>query len=783
MHNRCQEHSTLTVEQVNLFLDDLAASADNDSKKNVLARILRKTTLDEQAWIIRIILRDLKVGIRHESVLKNYHPDAMDYYNVSSDLRQVFKDLEDAEKELGKDIFRLFKPIRPMLAGKKNPGEMMTLLEGIPVLIETKFDGERIQCHYKDGEVKFFTRNANDYTNIYGPKMSETIQKNLNCRACILDGEMIVYDEHEGTIVPFGSNKTIANSEGADSEGKHLCYMVFDILYILGHKGEEANLMNARLNERRTILKRVVTTVRNVFEIVSAKETSRVNDIFDEFNKSAQNNEEGIIVKQLDSTYQPNDRSTKWLKMKTDYIEGLGDSLDLCIVGGYFGEGRVRTGGVDWTDHITVFLMAVTKTVDKENPTNSLFYPFCKVGTGYSVEELNKLRAMLKPHWKKYDPRILPSYFPNWTPAMTERPDVYVDDPSKSVVMELKGAEITPSVSFPSGCTLRFPRVLKIRYDKDWSDSMSVEQLQEMISDATHTRALKQKEKKMQDLLDVPEDTSKRRGRRTGSSRKKDELLPQFRDTDTSNVEQTSQLFDNFEFCILNVNDKIITKSELECYIVKHGGLKVQNILPSTTHIIASKIDVKVSNLIRRQALDIIRCEWVIDCMKYEKIIDLSPRYMLHISPYTKKVFSKTLDSYGDSYTKDVDAEEVRDILKVMILDKHEKTENGWDRLTDEETEICKCKTNQFRGFLFFISKSRSYDYEILRMKIEAHGGSVVNEISEGLTHIVDYNLKQDKLPELQKIARILHCKIVNKSWIEEQTFSQKPPDLNAVAV
>jgi DNA ligase-1 len=93
------------------------------------------------------------------------------------------------------------------------------------------------------------------------------------------------------------------------------------------------------------------------------------------------------MVKTLDknSTYEPSKRSFKWLKVKKDYIEnnGIGDSLDLVVVGANYGKGK-RTGLYG------VFLMACY------DPDYDTYETLCFVGTGFSEENLKIFNEQFK---------------------------------------------------------------------------------------------------------------------------------------------------------------------------------------------------------------------------------------------------------------------------------------------------------------------------------------------------------------------------------------------------
>ena len=150
-------------------------------------------------------------------------------------------------------------------------------------------------------------------------------------------------------MAPFGLNKQVAmkSEEELGDEFAHMqiCYKVFDILYLKAHgeESEEINLMGARLQDRKKVLFKVVKEVPNQLEVIRGKECLSVEEVFEEFNQSVWRNEEGIMIKRLDSAYKPAERSNNWIKLKGEYIDSIGDTLDLLIIGGYFGE-RKRIG-------------------------------------------------------------------------------------------------------------------------------------------------------------------------------------------------------------------------------------------------------------------------------------------------------------------------------------------------------------------------------------------------------------------------------------------------------
>lgn len=737
LKHRAGDSAGLTVEDVNRLLDELAEAVDSDAKKRALSNVVRSMNATEQSWMARIILKDMKIGT-NESILKAYHDRAYEIYSNTNNLREVFTKLQDRTSQLGTQLFTLHQPIKPMLAGRKSYQDLKRILGSRSVYVETKFDGERIQCHFERfGDIRLFTRNANDYTQLYGAKMRDLLlDAVVGVDACILDGEMIVWDAIAHVPLAFGHNKTVANA--VESSTHHLCYMVFDLLYMKTSDGVEHDLMARPLSERKELLKSLLREVPNRLQPVPYQEVTGAKAVFDAFNSAVERNEEGLIVKAKDSPYVPDDRSDAWLKLKSDYIDNIGDSLDLLIVGGYYGSGfRAKAGGENF-EHITVFLCAVASKVDLRNPRRSKFIPFCKVGTGYSLAQLQELRTKLKPQWRRFT--MSPDYWPPWAPPAKDRPDFYIEDPSQSAILEVKGAEIVDSDSFPSACVLRFPRVQNIRYDKAWSDAMTYQELRDLIEN------FRRKAPEVAVMLDELPKRKREMKPRVRSSR--GDVLDSFKDTDTSGLRAASALFNDCEFLVLQSKQK----EAIERLIVQHGGTKVQNWCPTTTHVIADSSDpLRVRNFIQKNDVTVFKSKWVVDCAEQGELLAVKPMYLLSASYNLRAEMMGKFTDYGDSFVMPYST--VHDYLEVAkqlsparVTALLNEWGTDWLSRIPQEALACIKRVKAFRliGVSVYIPRTASPESlvsgrdllrEVIALKVLAHGGTVTENVSRKTTH------------------------------------------------
>ena len=213
--------------------------------------------------------------------------------------------------------------------------------------------------------------------------------------------------------------------------------------------------------ERREKMEKVVKEDDFVKHIPMAI-VKNENDIEDFFENSINAGSEGLMLKTLGSPYQAGSRGSHWLKLKREYQNELGDSLDLVVIGGFFGKGR-RTGNYG------TLLLA---TYEEDEDT---FTSICKVGTGFSDEDLDQLYQILNPKVTiKKNPRI----------DSEMEADVWFEP---ELVIEVVASEITLSpihkaardkIRKGAGLALRFPKFTgKMRVEKMAEDASTNEEV------------------------------------------------------------------------------------------------------------------------------------------------------------------------------------------------------------------------------------------------------------------------------------------------------------------
>jgi hypothetical protein len=115
-------------------------------------------------------------------------------------------------------------------------------------------------------------------------------------------------------------------------------------------------------------------------------------------------------------------------------------------------------------------------------------FPFCKVGTGFNMEQLAAWRKQLMPHLVRFDHKKPPAHLKQWTAKADDRPHFWIPL-DKTLVFEVNFGEIISTDQFAGGLTLRFPRLHKNRTDKPWFQCETVADVREFKDTGSNPRA------------------------------------------------------------------------------------------------------------------------------------------------------------------------------------------------------------------------------------------------------------------------------------------------------
>jgi len=365
-------------------------------------------------------------------------------------------------------------PVEPMLAKPtKSCAEVLKRLNGLRFTCEYKYDGERAQIHMTspDGKTKVFSRNLLDTSEKY-PEVplyvKEACKDKKIVHDFIMDTEVVAYNREKEQFVPFQILSTRKKTEeSAESAKVQVIVQAFDLMYINGE-----SLLQKTLEERRALLQKYFQPIEGKFRFASFMDFQEDGDTtqIEEFLDAAVKGKcEGLMVKTLDvnADYEPSRRSLNWLKLKKDYLEGISDSVDLVPIGAYHGKGK-RTGVYG------AYLLACYDS-DTEQ-----FQSVCKIGTGFSEEDLEMLSKGLNEH-------IIPQKSSQYNVSDSLECDVWFDAVQ---VWEVRAADLSKSSAHRGavdktgdpgrGIGLRFPRFEKVRADKNVEHATTSDQILDM---------------------------------------------------------------------------------------------------------------------------------------------------------------------------------------------------------------------------------------------------------------------------------------------------------------
>lgn len=440
-----------------------AGIGSQERKITELVKLLKQLQPISNKYVVRIIIGKLRLGFSTMTILdalswstssdKSWSKQLEEAYNRRADVGLLAQEyLANKKLDLSKIKAQVGVPVVSALCQRLNSEDEIIEKMHI-VIVEPKYDGMRVQVHInkKAKVIKAFTRNLEEVSSMF-PELIKIAEK-LDCKSCILDTEAVGIDKKTGKIVTFQETIQRKRKHSVAQKAVELPikFFVFDILELDG-----SSLIDEKLQERKELLKKLFKDNEyiNKTPFIVTSDAS----ILRKFHEAQlAKGLEGAVIKQVHSQYSGGRKGWHWVKIKE--MQGrngkLSDTLDLIIMGYYFGRGKRADFGIG------AFLVGVLQKKSSEIKT------IAKIGTGLSDDTLKQMKKSLEQIKTNIKPK-------NYQVHKNLIPDVWVEP---KLVVEIAADEITKSPVHSAGVALRFPRLIRIRDDKSWQDATTLKEL------------------------------------------------------------------------------------------------------------------------------------------------------------------------------------------------------------------------------------------------------------------------------------------------------------------
>jgi len=443
-------------------LASIEGKGSQETKISLIKELISNAKPKEAKYIVRTVLGQLRVGVA-EGVLRDSiagaffeAKDAEERKKIISAiewawfLRPDYAEMAKIAKERGlrgleKVTVKVGEPYQVLLAEKaKDLKEALETFER--PIVEFKYDGARVCIHKKGEKLWFYTRRLEDVTKQF-PDLADLVKRGVKANEFIIEGEMLGTDPKSGAPLPFQMlSQRIKRKYDIVQMAKEIPIQVnlFDIVYLNGKE-----LFSEPLERRRKALESVVKSIPGKFQLAEKLVTKDLKEADKFYQRALKAKQEGVIVKNLDATYQPGRRVGYWLKVKP-----IMETLDLVITGAEWGMGR-RTS---W---LGTFILSCRRGDE--------FAECGMMGTGIKEKKAEDDESSIT--FEELTKQLRPYIISERGQEVKIRP---------KIVVEIAYEEIQKSPTYSSGFALRFPRLVRMRVDKAAEDADDVERLESL---------------------------------------------------------------------------------------------------------------------------------------------------------------------------------------------------------------------------------------------------------------------------------------------------------------
>ncbi len=446
-----------SVADVASTFEAIAGAGNGEERIGHLADLFARAGPEGARFIGRITSRETRIGLREglleEAVAAAFEADLAAVrraHMLTGDIGEAA--LLAAAGALDTAALHVGRPIRFMLATPvADADEVMRRVEG-EAWIEDKYDGIRAQLHISaDATVRLFSRDLNDITRSF-PEVAAAAEALAENGPLVVDGELVPW--REGSVLDFASLQTrlgrVRPSAALLAEVP-VVLVAFDLLHLAGR-----DLLETPLRERRTALEELAPPERTgerilLAHLASARSTDEVERHFDD---ARERRNEGLMVKDPGSTYQPGRRGLGWLKLKKALA-----TLDCVVVGVEWGHGKRR-------DVLSDYTFAVRES----DEADARLLTIGKAYTGLTDAEIAEMTERFQ--------------------AITVKDHGRYRTVVPEVVVEIAFDRIMRSSRHRSGYAMRFPRIVRIRDDKTPAEIDSLATVEALFTEQASGRIL-----------------------------------------------------------------------------------------------------------------------------------------------------------------------------------------------------------------------------------------------------------------------------------------------------